>query len=73
MARYVLHTTNPDGPTADELSLIGGQATIVDRSRRALLVDLAEEKAPALADQLPGWTLQPETIVPIPGTRRRMR
>lgn len=72
MARYLLHTTNPDGPTPDELALIGERATIVDRSRRAVLVEADAPQADALAAQLAGWSVQPEAIYPIPSTRRRI-
>lgn len=73
MARYVLHTTNPEGPTADELDLIGKQTTILDKSRRALLVDVKESKVDQLAAKLPGWSVQPEQIVPVPDTKRRIK
>lgn len=73
MARYMLHTSNPDGPTADELTLIGQRGTIVDRSRRALLVDLHREQADQLAEQLPGWSVQPEVTYPIPDTRKKLK
>lgn len=73
MARYVLYTTNPDGPTPDELTLIGQRGPILDRSRRALLVELTDEQATELAHNLPGWTLQPEVTYPIPTTRRKLK
>ncbi|MEZ0541236.1 hypothetical protein [Fibrella arboris] len=73
MARYVLHATHPEGPTADELELIGNQATILDKSRRALLVDVEESAAAQLAEKLPGWSVQPENRVPIPDTKRRIK
>lgn len=70
MARYVLHTTNADGPTVEEVALIEQQSTILDQSRRAILVEADHEHAVALACQLTGWTVQPEMIIPIPDTRR---
>jgi hypothetical protein len=73
MARYVLHTNNPQGPTADELALIGKHATVLDRSRKALLVDLGEAAANKLLAQLPGWSVQPETIFPIPDLKKRIK
>ena len=73
MARYVLHTENPRGPTASELDLIGQHATVLDKSRKALLVDLNEANAEKLAAQLPGWSVQPETLYTIPDTRKRLK
>jgi hypothetical protein len=74
MARYVLHTNNPDGPTADELTLIGRQGgTVLDQSRRALLVELNKATADQLAAQLPGWSVQPETVHPIPDLKKRVK
>ncbi|ARK12172.1 hypothetical protein A6C57_18550 [Fibrella sp. ES10-3-2-2] len=73
MARYILHTSNPDGPTPDELDLIGQQTTVLDKSRRALLVEVDEPNADKLARQLPGWTVQPEVILPIPDTKRKLK
>lgn len=71
MARYVLHTTNPDGPTPDELARIRECGSILDQSRRALLVELTNEQATELGSSLPGWTVQPEITYPIPSTRRK--
>ncbi len=73
MARYVLHTKNPHGPTVDELDLICQHATVLDRSRKALLVDLDEDNAGKLAAQLPGWSVQPETNYPIPDLKKRIK
>ncbi len=73
MARYILHTNNPQGTTTDELELIGQHATVLDRSRKALLVELDEADVNELADQLSGWSVQPEAIIPLPDTRKRLR
>lgn len=72
MARYILHIPRPNGPTADELELINQQATVLDQSRRALLIDTDEAKAGKLAEQLPDWSVQPETIYPIPDVKKRV-
>lgn len=73
MARYVLHTKNPAGPTADELTLIGQHTVVLDKSRRALLVELNEAAADTLAAQLPGWSVQPEAVYPIPSLKKRVK
>ena len=73
MARYVLHTANPNGPTAAELDLIGQQTTVLDKSRRALLVETTKKNAVKLAAQLPDWSIQPETTIPVPTTKRKLK
>ncbi|CCH01058.1 hypothetical protein FAES_3049 [Fibrella aestuarina BUZ 2] len=73
MARYVLHTANPDGPTPDELALIRERGPILNQSRRALLVELTREQATELGASLQGWTVQPEIRYPIPTTRRKLK
>jgi hypothetical protein len=48
-------------------------ATIVDDSSRMLLVEVPGEKITKLIKSLPQWSLSPESFVPVPNPRPKLR
>ncbi|PRY44116.1 hypothetical protein CLV58_10385 [Spirosoma oryzae] len=74
MARYLFAFNGPLPLPADDLRLIQQQTQLLDTSRRTVLVDAdTEQHIQSLAQQLPDWTVSPEIVVPIPGTRPTVR
>jgi hypothetical protein len=74
MARYLLAFNGPLPLPPDDLRLIGQQAQLLDTSRRTVLVEAdAGHGIQQLAQQLPDWTVSPETVVPIPSTQPVVR
>jgi hypothetical protein len=74
MKRYVLRYqgkgTPPDQDHARIRSMDG--LKILDASPRMYLVEAAEPAARQL-EQLPSWNVTPETVVPLPDTRKKIR
>ncbi len=74
MARYLFAFNGPLPLPADDLRLIEQQTQLLDTSRRTVLVEAdAEQRVQRLAQQLPDWTVSPETTLPIPSTRPTVR
>ncbi len=75
MSRFILRFTGSGAtPEADrEKVRTEGAVKVVDSSSRMLLIEASPDVAHRLADSLPGWTLSPETVVPLPDPRPRIR
>ncbi len=74
MARYLFAFNGPLPLPADDLRLIEQQTQLLDTSRRTVLVEAeAEQHIQHLAQQLPDWTVSPESVIPIPSTRPTVR
>jgi hypothetical protein len=74
MKRYVLRYHGKGAPPDQDHDHIRGMEglKILDTSPRMYLVEAAEPAARQL-EQLPSWSVTPETVVPLPDTRKKIR
>jgi hypothetical protein len=73
MARFVLRYTGTGPVPASDVDRVRMRARVVDAHGRTLLVEGSRARLAALADDLPGWVAAPETVVPLPPVRPRVK
>jgi hypothetical protein len=73
MARFVLRYSG-SAPPEEHAGIVDAASNVkvLDRSGNMMLLEGNEEDARQLADQLPGWTLNPEVRYGIPDARKRI-
>jgi hypothetical protein len=74
MKRYVLRYEGKGAPPDQDHARIRGieGLKILDTSPRMYLVEAAEPAAQQL-EQRPSWSVTPDTVVPLPDTRKKIR
>jgi len=75
MARYILRYRHAAEAPRSDLEKIRGAPNlkVVDESPRMVLVDADEDAAHATVHGMDGWTVTPETMTPLPDTRKKIR
>jgi hypothetical protein len=75
MKRYILRYQGKGAPPDqdhDRIRNIGGLKVLDASSPHMYLVEATETAARQL-EQMPSWTVSPETVVPLPDTRKKIR
>jgi hypothetical protein len=74
LKRYIFSFKGPGQAPDEDLQLLRDRATVVDTSRRAVLVEPASRKIlNELTTRLANWTVSEEHFVPVPSTQFRVR
>ena len=68
--RYILNFKGTLPLPTDDLDVIRSRTNLLDTSRKTLLVEVDhDDVVQELARVLPNWTMQEETVYPVPTTR----
>jgi len=75
MGRYILRYKNAAHAPESHLKAIRAAANvkIVDESPRMVLVEANEDAAQASVQGLAGWSVTPETTIPLPRVHEKIR
>jgi hypothetical protein len=75
MGRYILRYKHAAQAPSSDLEKIRAAPNlkVIDESPRMMLVEADEEAAHASVNNMDGWTVSPETMTPLPDTRKKIR
>ena len=73
MTRYVLRYTGTGPVPTDDVERVRTCAHVIDTAGRTLLVEGSARRVRAMVAGLGDWVAAPETVVPMPPARPRVR